>query len=436
VSNLTKENGEWMASRVMFEPSTIDTGQILKISLFSELPKDECDALIRIAQPRKYHEGSILFHEGDPSNTFMVILDGELEIIKNYGSDTEMRLGILGNGEYLGEMSLFLRNQVRSASVRASKDTHLVAIPRTDFEAMLKRQPSLAFYLMQEMSLRMRNQDRLTTLDLRSKNEQLQKAYDDLKAAQAQIIAQEKLKHELEMARQIQESFLPDELPKLEGYRIAAHWEPAREVSGDFYDFIPLPDGRICIVVGDVTDKGVPASLVMATTHSILHAVVNSAIAIDGGSSPGWILSQMNDVLQPDMPMYMFVTCLVSILDPKTGAFRFATAGHPPPFQRTKNGVVELIAKGMPLGLFPERTYEDVETMIERGDTLLFFSDGLIEAQDDNKNLFGEGRLEQILAEFKGEELIPLLLEKLAEFTHSKAEPDDDVTLVSLEREA
>ncbi len=238
------------------------------------------------------------------------------------------------------------------------------------------------------------------------------------------------------MARQIQESFLPDKLPVLDGYRIAAHWEPAREVSGDFYDFIPLPDGKICIVVGDVTDKGVPASLVMATTHSILHAVVNSAIALDGGSSPGWILSQMNDVLQPDMPMYMFVTCLVSVLDPKTGAFRFATAGHPPPFQRTNNGIIELKAKGMPLGLLPERTYDDVEIIVDKGDNLLFFSDGLIEAMDEDKNLFGEERLEKVLEEYQGEELIPHLLEKLAEFTHSKTEPDDDVTLVSLDREA
>ncbi len=154
-----------MSDSTTFEKSKLNSGQILKISLFSELPKAECDALLRIAQPRKYAEGSILFHEGDLSNTFMIILEGELEIIKNYGSDTEMRLGVLGSGEYLGEMSLFLRNQVRSASVRSSRDTHVVAIPRDEFEALLKRQPSLAFSLMQEMSLRMRNQDRLTTQD-------------------------------------------------------------------------------------------------------------------------------------------------------------------------------------------------------------------------------------------------------------------------------
>jgi phosphoserine phosphatase RsbU/P len=413
----------------------VDTGKILKITLFSELPREECEALLRISQPRLYECGSILFHEGDPSNSFLIILDGELEIIKNYDSDTEMRLGVLGNGEYLGEMSLFLRHQVRSASVRASRDTQVVEIPRADFEALLKRQPSLAFNLMQEMSLRMRNQDRLTTIDLRAKNEQLQKAYDDLKAAQAQIIAQEKLKHELEMARQIQESLLPKEIPQIYGWRLAAHWEPARAVSGDFYDFIPLPDGRLCIVVGDVTDKGVPAALVMATTHSILRAVANSAITIDGGSSPGWMLSQMNNVLQPDMPMYMFVTCIISILDPQTGALRFSTAGHPPPFHRKPQGVIELKAKGMPLGLLPDRVYEDHEVIVEKGDDLLFFSDGLIEAQDDARELFGEERLQKILAEYHDKNLIPFLLNEMAAFTHSKAEPDDDITLVTLDRE-
>lgn len=413
----------------------IDTGKFLKIPLFSELPGDESEALLRISKPHIYKEGCVLFHEGDPSNSFLIILDGELEVIKNYGSDTEMRLGVLGNDEYLGEMSLFLRNQVRSASVRASRDTQVVEIPRVDFEALLERQPSLAFNLMQEMSLRMRNQDRLTTIDLRIKNEQLQKAYDDLKAAQAQIIAQEKLKHELDMARQIQESLLPKDLPQIHGWRLAAHWEPARAVSGDFYDFIPLPDNRLGIVVGDVTDKGVPAALVMATTHSILHAVVNSAIAIDGGSSPGWMLSQMNNVLQPDMPNYMFVTCIISILDPKTGRLRFATAGHPPPFYRSQQGVIEPKAKGMPLGLLPDRVYEDHELTVGEGEDLLFFSDGLIEAQDEARGMFGEERLQKILIEYRGKDLIPLLLEELSDFTHSKAEPDDDITLVSLDRE-
>lgn len=409
--------------------------QLTNIPLFETLPQEELEALSRIARQTRYPEGSILFYEGDPSSSFLVILDGELEVIKNYNSDAELYLAKLGTGAYLGEMSLFMRTQQRSASIRAARDSEVVEIPRVDFESLLNRHPGMAFHLMQEMSLRMRNQDRLTLQDLTVKNQQLEKAYNDLKEAQAQIIAQEKIKHELAVARTIQESLLPKELPNSPGWSVAAHWEPARAVSGDFYDFLNLPGHRLGIVVGDVTDKGVPAALVMAVTRSVLRAVARSLKTVgDQCPSPALMLEQMNDVLQPDMPMSMFVTCLFAILDLPTGCLRYSTAGHPPPYHITDQGVVELSGRGAPLGLLPDRTYNDQEVILQPGDRLLFFSDGLIEAHSPTGEMFSESRLSPEMMQLPGAEIIPRLMQELADFTGIRSEPEDDITLVSLER--
>jgi serine phosphatase RsbU (regulator of sigma subunit) len=118
---------------------------------------------------------------------------------------------------------------------------------------------------------------------------------------------------ELRAARVIQQQLLPKEMPSLPGWRIAAYYRPAREVGGDFYDFLKLPDGQIAIVTGDVTDKGIPAALVMATTHTIVRGDAPGLL------SPGEVLERANDRLYPDIPANMFVTCLYAVLDPKTG---------------------------------------------------------------------------------------------------------------------
>src|SRR5262249_37223135 len=159
-------------------------------------------------------------------------------------------------------------------------------------------------------------------------------------------------------------------------WQIATAYQPAREVGGDFYDFIPLADGRLAIVIGDVTDKGIPAALVMATTLSMLRAIATQpAIPPDGS------LAQVNRLLCPDLPASMFVTCFYAVLDPSSGRVQFANAGQDPPYLRQPDGSVrELRATGLPLGLMPDAAYDTHETTMAQGDSLLFFSDGLVEA--------------------------------------------------------
>ncbi|MFN8487239.1 MAG: SpoIIE family protein phosphatase [Caldilineaceae bacterium] len=246
---------------------------------------------------------------------------------------------------------------------------------------------------------------------------------------QLEALQRERLEQELRVARIVQETLLPRALPTLNGWQIAAYWQPAQAIGGDFYDFIGLPNGKLGIVIGDVTDKGVPAALVMASTRSVLRG------AAERYESPGAVLARVNNQLCPEMPARMFVTCLYAIFDPSTGHFWFANAGHNLPAQRTAQGVVEHKARGMPLGILPDMPYEEAETFLAPGDSILLYSDGLVEAHNAQREMFGFPRLRQLLALHAVEEnMIDWLKMELATFTGPAWEQEDDVTLVMLER--
>jgi anti-sigma regulatory factor (Ser/Thr protein kinase) len=210
---------------------------------------------------------------------------------------------------------------------------------------------------------------------------------------------------------------------------VSAHYRPARAVGGDFYDFIELESGQLGLVIGDVTDKGVPAALVMAATRSVLRAWAQRI------ASPSAVLQGVNDLLTPDIPPNMFVTCLYGVLDPATGRLRFANAGHNLPYVHTAEGPVELRATGMPLGLLPGMTYEENEATLKPGETVLLYSDGLTEAHSPKREMFGFPRLLDLVGKTSGSsEMSETLLSELAMFTGPGWEQEDDVTLVALER--
>ncbi len=245
----------------------------------------------------------------------------------------------------------------------------------------------------------------------------------------AEAAERERYEQELEVAQLIQQQFLPRELPKLPEWQVAAYYGPARVVGGDFYDFMDLGEGRIGIVVGDVTDKGVPAALVMARTHSILRAEAPRLVA------PGAVLARANDLLSAEMPEKMFVTCLYMVLEPGTGRVVYANAGHNLPYVRTAHGVVEFRATGMPLGLLPGLTYEEKTSEIGRGDSVLLYSDGIIEAHDPAGEMYGFPRLKADMAtQLAGSAFLDELLERLHAFTGRGWEQEDDITLVALRR--
>jgi serine phosphatase RsbU (regulator of sigma subunit) len=246
-----------------------------------------------------------------------------------------------------------------------------------------------------------------------------------------EVRERERIDRELHVAQLIQHRFLPHEPPELPGWRLAAYYGPARAVGGDFYDFIPLPDGQVGIVVGDVTDKGVPAALVMATTHAILRAEAPRLRA------PSKVLECANDLLLNETFEYMFVTCLYAVLDPASGELRFANAGHNLPYLRGEDGVAELRATGMPLGLLPGSAYEETSATVAPGEGLLLYSDGLTEAHGPGREMFGFPRVAKLVADLAdGDGLIERLLAELASFTGPGWEQEDDITLVTLRRTA
>ncbi len=248
---------------------------------------------------------------------------------------------------------------------------------------------------------------------------------------QAEARTRERFEQELEVARLIQQNFLPKQLPDLPGWQVAAYYRPAREVGGDFYDVIPLPDGQVGFVVGDVTDKGVPAALVMAATRSVLRASAQRLV------DPGAVLERVNEHLCPDMPEKMFVTCLYGVLEPATGRFRFANAGHDLPYVKTAEGSVELRARGMPLGLMPGMVYEEKEAVLAPGESVLLHSDGVVEAHSPDGEMFGFPRLKDAVARYPGGgELIDRVLTDLHAHTGPGAEQEDDITMVTLSRSA
>jgi phosphoserine phosphatase RsbU/P len=407
---------------------------IRQIPLFASLPPEEVRLLASSLRFSEFPEGSILFREGDPGEYLAIITEGQVVIIQASGTPEERILNNLGPGDFLGEISLLDPDHLRSATARAETLVKLLEMTSAEFDRLIHRHAPVAVALLRVISQRLRSSQNLTIRDLQEKNILLSQALLELKAAQVQLLEKEKLEQELRLARTIQESSLPRELPAIPGWQIAAYWQPARAVGGDFYDFITFPDGNLGVIIGDVTGKGMPAALIMATTRSLLHFAAQFTIG-EGLVCPGEILARVNEMCCPEFPPGMFVTCLVAVVDLESGLTRYANAGHNLPYQRTSQGAVELRATGMPLGLMPGMVYEEKETIMAVGDSLVLFSDGLVEAHSPQKEMYGSARLRAGLAGgSNGAGIIGSLMGQLEEFTGPGWEQEDDITCVILER--
>jgi serine phosphatase RsbU (regulator of sigma subunit) len=316
-----------------------------------------------------------------------------------------------------------------SAALRAMKQADIkVVVPlvsQGELIGLLNLGPRLS---QQEYSA----DDRKLLNDLATQTAPAVQVAQLVRQQQQQAQERERIEQELRVARLIQQTLLPKAVPELGGWDVAAYYQPAREVGGDFYDFLELDEGHLGLVIGDVTDKGVPAALVMATTRTMLRA---SAQRLD---SPAEVLKRVNDVIVRDIPPNMFITCLYAILDTRSGKLRYANAGHDLPYLRHKGrpgDASELRARGMPLGLMPGMFYEEKEAVLEEGDSILFYNDGLVEAHDPQGEMFGFPRLQGFVgAHPGGATMIDFLLEELARFVGDSWEQEDDITLVTLER--
>jgi serine phosphatase RsbU (regulator of sigma subunit) len=366
-----------------------------KVQLFSALPANEIKYLASRLTPYQCAPGHILFNEGSWEEEFYILLEGEVEILKSVGTPEERSLGVRQAVSLLGEMSLFNRDGYRTATVRALTALSLYKMNRSEFDALLHRQPQLAYEMVGLLSKRLESSENQTIADLKEKNEKLRRAYNELKAAQKQIIEKEKLERELELSSQIQQSILPRSRPRRPGFDFGALMIPAHAVGGDFYTFLPLDKNHLGIVVGDVSDKGVPAALFMSLVYSLIR------VEAQASHSPVKVLRQVNRHLLQMNNSGMFVTLIYGILNCAKGRFHYARAAHPTPIVLDANGIATNVPvkAGQPLGLFGSLPIDEQRITIPTGGTLLLFTDGLDEAANPEGIEFGDdGRLAHSLA--------------------------------------
>jgi phosphoserine phosphatase RsbU/P len=371
------------------------TRLLSSLPLFSTLPPAELELLANSLQTRQYPAGKVLFEEGEVGLGCFLVQDGQVEIIKSLGTSDERVLAVRECGTILGEMSLFTSNRAHTASVRARTPLTLLELSKDEFDALLHRQPALAYGIATTMSQRLEQSENQTILELRQKNLELTRAYEELKDAQEQIVIKEVLEKELHIARIIQQSILPQEIPHTDVLQCGALMVPARAIGGDFYDFIQFNNNQIGIAVGDVSDKGVPAALLMAVTYSLVRAEAAHSTA------PGDILRRVNRHLLDINASDMFVTLLYGVLDMQSGLFSYARAGHPTPVLANSLGKALPVPfqLGQALGLLDEPVFDEQQLGLPPDSLLLLFSDGLTEAMNQQGDDFGTDRLEAILAQ-------------------------------------
>jgi sigma-B regulation protein RsbU (phosphoserine phosphatase) len=243
---------------------------------------------------------------------------------------------------------------------------------------------------------------------------------------------------ELAMAGQIQASFLPASLPILPGWDISATLEPARETSGDFYDFVALSDGKLGIVIADVSDKGVGAALYMALTRTLIRTH-----AAEYPTRPDLVLGATSHRILSDARAGLFVTAFYGILDPATGLLTYCNAGHCPPCllsTQDPNTMQALGKMGMALGAVEDTTWNYRAVQLEPGDLLVLYSDGITEAEDPQGRLFGQERFRELLRQtatsaghHSAQEIQNALLAQVRRFRR-EAPQHDDTTVVVLIR--
>ena len=405
------------------------TNLLARIPLFSDLPEQELESLVRSLKVVELQPRDILFREGEAGEHFYVIADGELEILLAAGTADELLLNVIGEGEYLGEMSLIMPGGQRTATVRARTLSTLLVMSRAEFDDLLKRFPLLAYSMVRVSSQRLDATNTATFRDLTEKNRQLQQAYDELKAAQEQIIEKERLERELQVAAEIQISILPDVLPINASFDFGARIDPARQVGGDFYDVFPVGENRIAVLIGDVADKGVPSAIFMARVHALIMAEA------DAYPTPEEVLRKVNAHVTRLEKSTQFVTALYGILDCASGDFNYARAGHEPPLLLTPEGVQRLPhGPGMALGLWEDITLDVGRVHLAPGSSLLLYTDGMTDCRNPAGEAFGLERIQDAFLNLRGlpaQEVCDRLLKTLLDYQQG-ANQDDDVTLVAI----
>lgn len=244
-----------------------------------------------------------------------------------------------------------------------------------------------------------------------------------------QAVERARIESEMAVARTIQRDLLPHTLPEIPGWRFASVYESAFEVGGDYYDVIAMPGGKVALLVADVSGKGVPAAMLMATCRAVIRSLA------DAGTDPAALLSAANRRLAGDIRPGMFITCFLAVLDPSSGHLAFANAGHTLPAIRWADGTVDdLRATGMPFGWFPDAVYESITIDLGPGTMVVIPSDGVIEARSPGGEFFGVAGFHEVVGGHSDSTVVDAILHRLRDHCAPSDDLGDDVTMLALAR--
>ncbi|MBC8447599.1 MAG: SpoIIE family protein phosphatase [Chloroflexi bacterium] len=407
--------------------ANVDIGLLRNVPFLKGAKPSVLEGLAEVAVEKHFQPGQVILQEGSTGREMYLIIEGLVEVVKGSGDD-EMLLAQRGPGDLFGEMAL-IEERPRFATIRALEPTRLLQFSEQDLSSVLLRQPRLLYQVMRVLSERLREADLHMISDLQRKNEELARAYRELQAAQAALVEKERLERELELARDLQQSILPHDFPRLPQFSFAARSQPARRVGGDFYDVIPLGKGRLGLVMADVSDKGMASALYMALTRSLIRAEAKRRF------SPRQVLLSVHRLLLEMTQADMFVTAFYGVLDPAQHSLRYVRAGHDRPllFNPATGECRFLMAQGTLLGCLEQVDLEEVDVSLQAGDLLVLYSDGITDANSPAGEFFGVERLSETVCgtgELAAQGVCDLIFESVKRFQAGAVQYDDMALLV------
>lgn len=395
--------------------------------VFYDLDPEVIAELKGVGQIRSYPKDHVLAGQGEIGEKFYVIMEGTVAITQRLEDGTELMIGTLGSGKYFGEMSL-LDDSPRVATCKTVAETSVLELTKTEFNRLVKNSPKIAYTIMSRVLRNLRDSDVHSLDALLSKTEELEKAYDDLQKAQDSLLEHERYKREFELAGQVQRDLLPQELPDFDNYTFAAYLG-SQEASGDFYDVIELDDEHVGILLGDVADQGINASMFMAVTRSLF--VVESKRSL----SPIQVVRAVHqDMIHLSNTQNMFVMAFYGVLHRPTGMFSYVIAGQERPFiTRQTKAVGQLKGRGNYLGLTKTIHLEERRIRLQSGDRLVLFSDGVVDVVNDNGETYGRERLQKAVhahCEQAPEDLLKGIVQTMQSWSDGDSDGQDFALLV------
>ncbi len=416
--------------------------------IFARVDRDSLLAVAAQCGLAAYPAGATIMREGDPGSFACVILEGEVDVFVELPGGP-IHLATIGRNRIIGELGVFT-DMPRTATVTTRTDLVVIRIEQDSLMRLSADYPSIGVAIIRELGGRLANMNHslayLTyAAEALARDEYDAALLDELTnqpgelatfarvfgGMAAEIRAKQHRREEMQAAAEIQQSILPAPWVRegpTEQIDLYAEMHPAREVGGDFYDYFLIDANRLAVIVADVSGKGIPASLFMAVSRTVMRSISSVGDMACG-------MAEANRLLATQNTACMFVTLFHGVLDLSSGVLRYCNAGHNPPYLlRAGGGHDTLRLTGIPFGIDAEMPYRIDETVLHPGDALFLFSDGVTEAFDTEGAEFGTARLEAALEAGRGgsaAELVAGVLGATAAFAAGAAQ-SDDITCLAL----